>query len=86
MVPLGFPVNEAFFQTPSSSTSCKWAQPAIVQVARGQLLHVLVAASVEQMDRFGAFEVWIPREPGKWRKEGLIIMSWVRAMFGASVW
>ena len=49
----------------------------IVQVARGQLLHVLVAASVEHMDRFGAFEVWIPREPGNWRKEWLILMSWV---------
>ena len=49
----------------------------IVQVARGQLLHVLVAASVEHMDRFGAFEVWIPGEPGNWRKEWLILMSWV---------
>lgn len=30
---------------------------AVLHVARGQLLHVLVAASVEHMDRFGAFEV-----------------------------
>ena len=56
--------------------SCKWSV-AIVQVARGELLHVLVAASVEHMDRFGAFEVRIPLgNRGTGAKSESILMSW----------